>query len=58
MEFQLQAMEINTTTPLFSITFNLERKHQEKEDDHDLDPEDSILEIMHNYLDVQILGPI
>jgi hypothetical protein len=28
MEFQLQAMEINTITLLFSITFNLERKHQ------------------------------
>jgi hypothetical protein len=38
MEFQLQAMEVNTTTPLFSITFNSEPKHQEEEDDHDLDP--------------------
>jgi len=46
MEFQLKAMEVNTTTPLFSITFNLEPKHQEDEDDHDFDPEDSSLEIM------------
>jgi hypothetical protein len=43
MEFQLQAMEVNTATPLFSITFNLKRKHQEKEDDHDLDPKIPLL---------------
>ncbi len=46
MEFQLQAMEVNTTIALFSITFNSEPKHQEEEDDHDLDPEDCSLEIM------------
>jgi hypothetical protein len=57
MEFQLQTMEINTTTPLFSLTFNLKPKHQEKEYDHDLDLEDSTLEIMQNCLDVQIFGP-
>jgi len=39
-------MEVNTTTPLFSITFNSKLKHQEEEDDHDLDPKDSSLEIM------------
>jgi hypothetical protein len=52
MEFQLQAMEINTTTPLFLVTFNSEPKHQEKEDDHDLDPQNSNREIMQNYVDV------
>jgi hypothetical protein len=46
MEFEFQAMEINTTTPLFLVTFNLEPKHQEKEDDHDIDPENSNCEIM------------
>jgi hypothetical protein len=48
MEFQLQAMEINTSTPLFLVTFNSKPKHQEEEDDHDLDLEDSTLEIMQN----------
>jgi hypothetical protein len=61
MEFQLQAMEINTTTLLFLVTSNLKPKHQEEKDDHDLDhdldSEDSTLEIMQNCLDVQILGP-
>ncbi len=55
MEFQFQAMEVNTTTPLFSITFNSEPKHQENEDDHDLDPEYSTIEIMQNCLNVQIM---
>jgi hypothetical protein len=45
-------MEVNTTTPLFSITFNSEPKHQENEDDHDLDPEYSTIEIMQNCLNV------
>ncbi len=48
MEFQLQAMEINTSTLLFLVTFNSKPKHQEEEDDHDLDLEDSTLEIMQN----------
>ncbi len=52
MEFQLQAMEVNTTTPLFLVTFHSKPKHQEEEDDHDLDLEDSTLEIIQNYLNV------
>ncbi len=46
MEFQLQVIEVNTTTHLFLVTFNSKPKHREKEDDHDLDLENSILELM------------
>jgi hypothetical protein len=52
MEFQFQAMEVIITTPLFLVTFNSKPKHQEEEDDHDLDVEDSSFEIMQKYLDV------
>ncbi len=51
MQFQLEVMEVNVITPLFSITFNLKFKQHEKEVD-DIDPKDSTLEIMHNYLNV------
>jgi len=44
-------MEVNAITPLFSFTFNLEFK-QHKEEVDAIDPKDSILEIMHNYLNV------
>jgi hypothetical protein len=44
-------MEVNTTTPLF-FSHLQNPKHQEEEDDHDLDVEDSSFEIMQKYLDV------
>jgi hypothetical protein len=33
MQFQLEVMEVNIITPLFSITFNLKFKQHEKEVD-------------------------
>lgn len=48
-EFQLEAMEVNVATPLFSITFNFEIKQQEEENNN-IDPEDSMLEIIEQCL--------
>jgi hypothetical protein len=51
MQFQLEAMEVNAITPLFSVTFNPYFKQHEEEVDA-IDLEDSTLEVMHNYLNV------
>jgi len=50
MHFLLQAMEVNTITTIFLITFNL-KLGQKKQDDIDWS-KDSTFEVMHNYLDV------
>jgi hypothetical protein len=55
MQFQLEAMEVNVITPLFSITFNSKFK-QHDEEINVIDREDSILEIMQNCLNVKIVG--
>ncbi len=51
VQFQLEAMEVNAITPLFSITFNLESK-QHKEEVDAIDIEDSTFEFMQNCLNV------
>ncbi len=43
--FQLETMEANVATPLFSITFDSKIKQREEEDDN-IDPKDSTLKIM------------
>ncbi len=55
MQFQLEAMEVNAITPLFSVTFNSEFKQHKKEVDA-IDLEDSIFDIIWNCLNVQIIG--
>jgi hypothetical protein len=42
-------MEVNVGTPLFSITFDFEIKQQQEEDDN-IDPKDSMFEIMEQCL--------
>jgi hypothetical protein len=51
MQFQLETMEVNAITPLFSITFNSKFKQHEKEVNV-IDPKDSTIEIMLNCLNV------
>jgi hypothetical protein len=46
-------MEVNVVTPLFSIHFVHEIKQQEEEDDN-IDPKDSMLEIMQQCLNVHV----
>jgi hypothetical protein len=46
-------MEVNVVTHLFSIHFVYEIKQQEEEDDN-IDPNDSMLEIMEQCLNVHV----
>jgi len=48
-EFQLEAMEVNVATPLFSVSFDYKIRKQEEEDDN-IDPKDSTLKIMEQCL--------
>jgi hypothetical protein len=43
-------MEMNASTPLFSINFDFEIKQKEEEEDDNIDPKVSMLEIMEQCL--------
>jgi hypothetical protein len=44
---------VNVVTPLFLVNFDFEIRQQEEEDDN-IDPKDSMLEIMEQCLNVNV----